>query len=73
MAMGASIRGNRVIGSTDAHAEALPMNPDTLEYDPNGVILTPEHVHVAIREVAGISGDMRASFGIPQRYINLFS
>lgn len=73
MAMGASIRGNRVVGGTNAHVEALPINPETLEQDPNGVIITPEHVHVAIREVAGISGDMRAAFGIPQRYINLFS
>jgi hypothetical protein len=73
MAMGASIRGNRVVGSTDAHVEALPINPQTLEYDPNGVILTPEHIHVALREVAGISWDLRNSYGIPENYINLFS
>lgn len=73
MAMGAGVRGNRVVGSTDAHVEALPVNPQTLAQDPDGVIITPEHVHVALREVAGISPDLRSSFGIQENYINLFS
>jgi len=73
MAMGAGVRGNRVIGSTDAHVEARPINPQTLQYDPNGVIITPEHIHVALRQMAGIGSDLNNSFGIQESYINLFS
>lgn len=73
MAMGANIRGNRVVGATNPLVEALPINPATLQPDPNGVILTPEHVHVALREVAGIDPGLRDQFGIQERYINLFS
>ncbi|MCG8414387.1 MAG: DUF1501 domain-containing protein, partial [Pseudomonadales bacterium] len=51
MAMGAGVRGNRVIGGTDNHVEALRINPQTLAVDPNGVTLTPEHVHVALRRM----------------------
>ena len=73
MAMGAGVRGNRVIGGTNAHVEALPVNPDSLEPDANGVILTPEHIHVALRRLAGIDNELDVSYGIPENHLNLFA
>ncbi|MFN3161945.1 MAG: DUF1501 domain-containing protein [Pseudohongiellaceae bacterium] len=72
MAMGAGVRGNRVIGSTDAHVQAQPINPQTLAVDPNGIILTPEHMHVALRQLAGIGPDLNNQFGIQETALNLF-
>lgn len=73
MAMGAGIRGNRVVGGTDDHVEALKINPQTLEIDANGVTLTPQHIHVALRQMAGIGFDLTGQFGISESYIDLFS
>ena len=73
MAMGAGVRGNRVIGATDDHFEALKINPQSLAVDPNGITLTPEHIHVALRKLAGIGTDLTGRFGISESYIDLFS
>ncbi len=72
MAMGAGVRGNRVIGGTDNHVEALRINPQTLALDANGITLTPEHVHVALRRMAGVTPELNGRFGIAESYINLF-
>lgn len=72
MAMGSGIRGNRVIGGTNDHVEALRLNPQTLAVDPNGITLTPQHVHVALRKMAGVGTDLASRFGIPQTALNLF-
>ena len=58
MAMGAGIRGNRVVGATDDHVEALRINPQTLGLDPDGIILTPKHIHLALRQLAGIGSEL---------------
>ncbi|MEZ5491541.1 MAG: DUF1501 domain-containing protein [Gammaproteobacteria bacterium] len=71
MATGAGVRGNRVVGATDADIEALPVNPVTLQVDSGGVILTPEHV--ALRRLAGISNQFSSRFGIEEHFIDLFS
>jgi hypothetical protein len=73
MAMGAGVRGNRIIGGTDAHMEALAVNPQSLALDPGGVILTPEHIHVALRQMAGISPALSNQFGIQAASLNLFA
>ncbi len=72
MAMGAGVRGNRVIGGTDDHVEALKIDPVSLALNPNGITLTPEHIHVALRQMAGVNSDLSGRFGIPESYINLF-
>ena len=72
MAMGAGVRGNRVIGATDDHVEALKINPQSLQLDENGVTLTPEHIHIALRRMAGIDSNLNNQFGISESYINLF-
>ena len=42
--------GNRVVGVTDELHFARPLNPQTLREDPNGVLLTPTHIHHALRQ-----------------------
>lgn len=53
--MGAGVRGNRVIGATDDGVHALPVHPETLELDPNGVKIEPAHVHASLRARFGVS------------------
>jgi uncharacterized protein (DUF1501 family) len=57
MALGAGIRGNRVVGGTDDRHRALKVNPTTLLPDDGGIVLRPEHVHRALRRLAGIDQD----------------
>jgi uncharacterized protein (DUF1501 family) len=73
MAMGAGVRGNRVVGATDDHVEALKINPQTLQVDPNGITLTPEHIHLALRRMAGVSTELKTQFAISGTELNLFS
>src|SRR5947209_8498258 len=54
--LGRGIRGNRVIGATDERQFHVPVNPRTLARDPRqGVRVRPEHIHTALRELAGIA------------------
>jgi hypothetical protein len=56
MFMGADIRGNRVIGATDEGQFSVPVVPGTLACDKEaGIRVRPEHLHIALREFAGIS------------------
>lgn len=55
MFLGPGIQGNRVIGATDDEQFAVPLQPQTLKLDPDqGLRVRPEHIHVALRELAGI-------------------
>ena len=73
MFMGSGIKGNTVIGGTDDHFEALKINPQTLALDPGGITLTPKHVHLALRRMAGVPADLNGKFGIPENFVNLFA
>jgi uncharacterized protein (DUF1501 family) len=56
MFLGRGIRGNRVIGATDERQFHVPLNPRSLATDrPNGIRVRPEHIHTALRELAGIA------------------
>ena len=56
MFMGPGIKGNRVIGATDDKQFLVPINPRSLATDQEqGIRVRPEHIHVALREFAGIS------------------
>jgi uncharacterized protein (DUF1501 family) len=46
--------GNRVISGTDDLQVSRTINPNTLEFDPNGIQITTEHMHQALRSLAGI-------------------
>jgi hypothetical protein len=57
MFLGPGIKGNRVVGATDEKQFLVPVNPRSLEIDKAGGIRTrPEHIHIALRELAGIDG-----------------
>lgn len=56
MFLGPGIRGNRVIGATDEGQFVIPINAHTLQLDrDNGIRVRPEHIHLALHELAGIS------------------
>ena len=55
MFMGQGIRGNRVVGATDERQFLIPIDNKTLSIDEeNGIRTRPEHIHFALRELAGI-------------------
>ena len=55
MFMGRGIKGNRVIGATDEKQFLVPINPKSLSTDKEkGIRVRPEHLHTALRELAGI-------------------
>lgn len=55
MFMGPGIKGNRVIGATDEKQFLVPINPQSLSMDKeHGIRVRPEHIHVALRQFAGI-------------------
>jgi uncharacterized protein (DUF1501 family) len=56
MFLGRGIKGNRVVGATDEKQFAVPVDPKTLGLDKGkGIRVRPEHVHEALRELAGIA------------------
>ncbi len=56
MFLGPGIRGNRVIGATDAQQFHLPLNPASLAIDKDkGIRVRPEHIHECLRQFAGIA------------------
>lgn len=57
MVAGPGIPGDRVIGSTDAGMQPIPVDPASLAPSPDGVKLTPEVVHAALRRVAGVEAN----------------
>ena len=73
MVMGAGITGNRVIGATDENFEVRKMNVSTLEADSNGIIVTPQHIHQAIRKFLSVPDDLIAQFPINVETLDLFN
>ena len=58
MFLGPGIKGNRVIGKTDGGQFLTPIDPKTLaleEDEAKGVRVRPEHIHLALRQFAGIT------------------
>ncbi len=56
MFLGRGIRGNRVLGATDERQFHVPLGPRSLATDrQNGIRVRPEHIHTALRELAGIA------------------
>ncbi|HEX7901979.1 MAG TPA: DUF1501 domain-containing protein [Planctomycetota bacterium] len=55
MFLGRGIKGGRVIGATDEKQFLVPLDPKTLAVDKDkGVRMRPEHLHLALQELAGI-------------------
>ncbi len=58
--------GNRVVGATGPRHQSVRVNATTGALDPNGIVLTPRHVHQALREHLGIqTTDPRFNLGVP--------
>ena len=56
MFLGPGIQGNRVIGATDEQQFAVPLDPSSLQREPEtGIRMRPEHIHEALRQFAGIA------------------
>jgi hypothetical protein len=56
MFLGKGIKGNRVIGATDEKQFAVPVDTETLKINKGkGTRVRPEHIHEALRELAGIA------------------
>ena len=74
----AMIGGGRLIGGTDEVDQLpLPIDPDTLGTleigDPDGVVITASHLHLALRELAGVSeGAPAQKFKLPGEILPLF-
>jgi hypothetical protein len=79
MFIGRGIQGNRVIGATDDKQFQVTIEPTTLALKPDqGIRVRPEHVHAALRELAGISqhpASHRFPLGVPdkERLLGLWS
>jgi hypothetical protein len=57
MFLGRGIKGDRVVGATDEKQFLVPLDPKTLRTDKEkGVRVRPEHIHLALQELAGIEG-----------------
>lgn len=69
------IDGNRVVGATDDLQVSRRINPTTLNLDNGGIQLTPEYVHQALRNVAGIdqSPTVTNNFPFSQSVLPIFS
>jgi hypothetical protein len=71
MFLGKGIQGNRVIGATDEKQFHVPINPTTLACQPeSGVRVRPEHIHAALRELAGIADhpfSKKFPLGVPEK------
>jgi hypothetical protein len=71
MFLGRGIKGNRVVGATDEKQFAVPIDPKALTPDKGkGVRVRPEHVHAALRELAGIAdhpASVKFPLGVPEK------
>ncbi len=59
------IQGDRVVGATDDLQRSMAVNPNTLALDSNGVEITPEYLHQALRSLAGIDMNPAVSGNFP--------
>lgn len=61
----AHFQGDRVVGATDDLQRSMAVNPNTLALDSNGVEITPEYIHQALRSLAGIGNNPGVSGAFP--------
>ncbi|MDH3748923.1 MAG: DUF1501 domain-containing protein, partial [Gammaproteobacteria bacterium] len=69
------ISGNKVVGATDDLQISQRVNPATLVLDNNGVELTPEYIHQALRNLAGIDQNpaVTSNFPFSEQVLPIFS
>ncbi len=72
-ALGPGIAGNRMIGGTDNDQLARRVDPDSLELSDDGIKLGPEHVHRALRAIAGMDdAPFMGEYPLPGEDLALF-
>jgi hypothetical protein len=71
LAAGPNIPGNRVVGATDGGLQALKVDPGSLAPADSGVALTPEIVHTALRNVAGVA-DAETTYPLAAQRLPIF-
>ena len=71
MFLGRGIQGDRVVGATDEKQFAVPLDPQTLQTNKEqGIRVRPEHIHEALRELAGIADhplSRKFPLGVPDK------
>lgn len=73
MFAGPKIPGNTVVGGTDDTFTSINVNPSTLKPDPSGGRIGPQHVHMALRKLAGVTGtELDKQFGLVGDAMPLF-
>lgn len=69
--LGRGITGDRVVGATDEKQFAVPLDPATLKLSKDkGAKVRPEHIHLALRELAGIADhplSKKFPLGVPEK------
>ncbi len=67
--------GGRVVGLTDELHFGIPINPNTLKAAPrNGIIMTPSHVHLALRKRLGLHAfATNAGFRLDVESVDMFN
>ena len=70
----AQFQGNRVVGATDDLQRSMKVDPNTLAPDNNGIEISPEHLHQALRSLAGIDMNPGVSgvFPFPEQVLPVF-
>lgn len=71
----AHFQGNRTVGATDNEQRSRRINPNTLALDNNGIEISPEHMHQALRSLAGIGANPGVSGAFPfaQQVLPIFT
>ena len=67
--------GNRVVGGTDDLQRSRRVNPSRLAFDNNGIEITPEYTHQALRSLAGIDQNpgVTGNFPFAQQVLPIFA
>jgi uncharacterized protein (DUF1501 family) len=73
LAMGAGITGNTLIGETDRNFEALKLSASTLTPHSAGIVVTPKHIHRALRDFLGVPAELDAMFPLAVEKLPLFA
>ncbi len=73
MAFGPKIKGDRAIGTTDDEQRSVGVDPKTLKPAKGGVIINPQHVHLALRQIAGFDdGELARNYPLTGQALPLF-
>ncbi len=73
LAFGPAIKGDRAIGTTDDEQRSVAVDPKSLKPTKGGVVISPQHVHLALRKIAGFDdGELARNFPITGQALPLF-